>query len=263
MTQKSQEVELGVYGMESPPENELGVVCLFTLMHRRLGFKRIRRIQTRFPDCVAIRRDGSSEREVRIEFEFRSGDFRRHGHSARRCDCIVCWEHDWIDTPKRLEGNVIDLRKFVGMGRDVWMQPIGKEYWEWHDQTREKTGRWWGPPPTVKKGDLVIWYCTSPRSHIDQVCLVTSDPAPDQDARRSSHGRWLHSVDIKVLARMQNPISYHEMRTNRNLLGSPFLRGNLRHVFRITPSWPTVHQMIVAKNASLRQELERFAPERL
>lgn len=262
MSGKSQKAELGTYGMESPPQNELGVVCLFALMHRRLGFRRIRRIQRRFPDCVAIQRDGSNERELRLEFEFRSSDFRRHGHSARGCDYIVCWEHDWIDIPRRLEGKVMDLRKLVGMGRDVWVQPIDKTYWEGHD-AREKTGRWWGPPRMAKKGDLVLWYCTIPRSYIEKVSLLTTDPAPDADARRESRGRWSASADIRDLARLRDPITYQEMTTSRNLLGSPIVRAKFRHVFRVTSWWTTIHQIIVEKNASLRQRLKPFAPENL
>lgn len=247
-------LKTGISGMASPPENELGVVCLFALMHRRLGFKGIKRIQTRFPDCIAIQRDGSGEKEVRIEFEFRSSDFRRHRHSVRGCDYVVCWKHDWIHLGKSPE--VLELRKFLGMGRDAWLQPIAKDRWKWHDQTREKTGRWLGPPSSVKSGDLVLWYCTSPRSYIDQVSLVTSDPAPDRDA-----DRWGHSVKIRVLARLSNPITLHDLRTNPGLSSAPFVKGNFQRTFRATPWWPTMNQLMVAKNPSACGELKMHGPE--
>jgi hypothetical protein len=68
-----------------------------------------------FPDCEAMRRvdarTGRWER-VRIELEFRSSNFLRHGHNPRGCDLIVCREHDWARCP--LE--VIELRKVFQSG---------------------------------------------------------------------------------------------------------------------------------------------------
>ncbi len=251
-------IKFGISGMESPPENELGVVCLFALIHRRLGFWRIKSIRQRFPDCVAIQRDGSREKEVRIEFEFRSSDFRKHKHLAKGCDYIVCWEHDWIHTPESLQGKVIELRKFLGMGRDVWLQPIGQDRWDWHDQTRVKTGRWLGPPARVKKGDLVLWYCTSPRSCIAQVCLLIGDPRADKDA-----DRWTHSVDIKVLARLDNPVTFRDLKTRRELSGSTFMKAKFLGQFQATSWWPPLYHMITSKNPSARKELKKHAPEML
>jgi hypothetical protein len=46
---------------------------------------------------------------ARVEFEFRSRNFRDHGHDATKCDLIVCWQHDWPDCP--LE--VIELRTVI------------------------------------------------------------------------------------------------------------------------------------------------------
>lgn len=44
-----------------------------------------------------------------MEFEFRSSNFKAHGHSIKDCDVIICWEHDWADCP--LE--VIELRSAI------------------------------------------------------------------------------------------------------------------------------------------------------
>jgi hypothetical protein len=40
---------------------------------------------------------------VRIEFEFKSRNFRDHGHSPQGCDIIVCWRHNWPECPPHLE----------------------------------------------------------------------------------------------------------------------------------------------------------------
>ncbi len=69
-------------------------------------------IQVSFPDCVAKKRDdqrGDRWRRVRIEFEFRSRNFKDHGHDASRCDLIVCWEHNWPECPL----SVVELRRVI------------------------------------------------------------------------------------------------------------------------------------------------------
>ena len=93
--------------MVHEPLNELGVVFAFGLVARQLGFK-VLRIQSTFPDCEALREvvRGQLQR-MKLEFEFESRNFLRHGHKIDGCDAIVCWKHNWKDCP--LE--VIELSK--------------------------------------------------------------------------------------------------------------------------------------------------------
>ena len=59
-------------------------------------------IRTDFPDCEgkrALDKAGSQWQLVRIEFEYRSKNFREHGHDPEACDLIVCWIHDWAECP--------------------------------------------------------------------------------------------------------------------------------------------------------------------
>jgi hypothetical protein len=85
--------------LDHAPVNEQGVVFLFGMICRDLGYV-VQMLNTGFPDCEAMRqlRPGVWQR-VRIEFEFRSRSFRRHGHDPQQCDLIVCWEHNWTDCP--------------------------------------------------------------------------------------------------------------------------------------------------------------------
>jgi hypothetical protein len=98
-------------GLRHAPINEQGVVFLFGMVAYELGFI-VEAVHASYPDCEAKRRvDRKGERwqRVRIEFEFRSRTFVAHGHDPAKCDVIVCWEHDWPDTP--LE--VIELRTVI------------------------------------------------------------------------------------------------------------------------------------------------------
>jgi Homing endonuclease associated repeat len=86
-------------GLAYGPANELGVVFLFGMVARQLGFV-VMRIQTGFPDCEAMRKiDDQTWQKVRIEFEYESRNFLRHGHPPSGCDLIVCWIHNWHECP--------------------------------------------------------------------------------------------------------------------------------------------------------------------
>jgi hypothetical protein len=88
-------------GLRHAPLNEQGVVYLFGVLSKQLGFI-IEAVRTDFPDCEGKRGiPGKQNRweQVSIEFEYKSSHFKEHGHNANECDVIVCWEHDWKDCP--------------------------------------------------------------------------------------------------------------------------------------------------------------------
>jgi len=83
------------------PINEQGVVYLFGMISRELGFL-IESIRTEYPDCEGKRCVDTKNKiweHVRIEFEFKSSNFKEHGHRSENCDLIVCWIHDWPECP--------------------------------------------------------------------------------------------------------------------------------------------------------------------
>jgi hypothetical protein len=106
-----------VYGRPLPwpelahePTNELGVVFVFGMMARKLGFV-VHRLQATFPDCIAMREVAPGVwQRVRIEFEFESRNFKKHKHRRDKCDVIVCWKHNWKDCP-------LDV---VELGKEIW-----------------------------------------------------------------------------------------------------------------------------------------------
>jgi hypothetical protein len=81
------------------PVNEAGVVYLFGTMAEELGFV-VTRMQTDFPDCEAMRRiEGNRWQRVRVEFEYESRNFVKHGHDPNGCDLIICWANNWPECP--------------------------------------------------------------------------------------------------------------------------------------------------------------------
>ncbi len=94
-----------VYGkpMHAPlncaPTNENGVIFAFGSVAKELGFS-MSRIQTAFPDCEVLREVAPNRWiPVRIEFEYESRNFLMHGHKPDKCHLIVCWKHNWAESP--------------------------------------------------------------------------------------------------------------------------------------------------------------------
>jgi hypothetical protein len=95
-------------GLRHAPINEQGVVYLFGMISRELGFN-IEALQQGFPDCEGKYLHDQKKNlwaKARIEFEFLASNFKEHGHDPSQCDFIVCWENDWPDCPI----NVIELK---------------------------------------------------------------------------------------------------------------------------------------------------------
>ncbi len=104
-----------VYG----PANEMGVVALFAKVAEELGFI-IEEIRAEFPDCIARRQVDKGWERVAIEFEFKSSNFRRHGHDPQACNLIVCCEHDWETCPVP----VLALKPYIAEANANVSQPL-------------------------------------------------------------------------------------------------------------------------------------------
>ena len=99
------------HGLRHEPVNEQGVVLLFGMVAKELGYI-VEAVQSAFPDCEAKRQIGPERwQRVHLEFEFESRNFLRHGHSPAGCDVIVCWRHNWPDCPAHLE--VLELSSLI------------------------------------------------------------------------------------------------------------------------------------------------------
>ena len=98
-------------GLRHEPVNENGVIFLFGIVTRELGYS-VEAVQAGFPDCEAKRQiDAGKWQRVRIEFEYESRNFCYHGHPTDQCDVIVCWRHNWPDCPSQIK--VVELCEVI------------------------------------------------------------------------------------------------------------------------------------------------------
>lgn len=94
------------------PKNEDELKRIFFKIEELLGFEDVRLYMT-YPDASAF----YNGKEINIEFEYNSSNFKKHEHDENFCDIVICWEHD-DDSLKiqvleisTLSENWLDLRK--------------------------------------------------------------------------------------------------------------------------------------------------------
>ncbi len=237
--------------MRFAPENELGVVFLFAQVAGQLGL-RVEEIRQGFPDCIAYRRSKRGEKKVRIEFEFRSSAFKRHGHSARGCDMIVCWLHDWQNCPSHLE--VIELRREFRRGFDVWLTCVADDYKEVMKGSQRAM---WSVPGSSRAGDLVLYYFTRPESAITHIYKLEQDPEHRLAGWKPGKD-WM--APIVRVCRLPEPITLKEMQSDRTLRKSSFARSPQGRR-NMTEFWPYLYRLILRRSPSLRRKLRAFDPQ--
>ena len=242
--------------LQYAPENELGVVYLFSQIVTRLQF-RVEKIGAAFPDCIAYRHAGDEERRVRIEFEYRSSNFTRHHHDARKCDCIVCWHHDWHDAPARVE--MIELKRSFAVSAKVWIQVALKSQCDPLDG-RDRLG--WALSPRTTHGDLLLMYRAYPYCCITDVFRYSG-----HEITRGKAG-WregeAYGGQIDRVCKLDGPVFLSDMRNHRALRTAPFIRRNMQGQGLLASEyWPYLYTMICERNSGCRKALAKYAPERM
>jgi len=238
--------------LEYAPENEQGVVYLFSTLARKNYGLRVERVQAGYPDCLATK----AGRPVRIEFEYRSRNFAQHRHDPAGCDWIVCWIHDWPACPAHLR--VVELRRDYGLGFNVWFQPVSGPY-------AEKLGlsdafSRWSVASQASEGDLILFYRTAPDSFVRDVFRV-SGPVKRVAARWKAGLDWM--APIERVCTLKAPLRLEDLRANPAVRVAGFVRGAMRGRPRATAFWPELHRMIVERNPALARALRGFGPERV
>lgn len=237
--------------MDYAPENELGVVFLFSRLATKRGLQ-IDLIRSGYPDCIAYR-DG---KRIRIEFEYRSINFARHRHDPKDCDWIVCWVHDWPAVPSRL--HVWSLQQEYGLGFNVWFQPVGPSY---HDiLSKTKFNECWSIASQAHEGDLVLFYRTAPEKLIRDVFRIAG-PVQHLKAGWKPGKDWM--APIRRVCSLKAPLHLSQLREHPVLREAGFVRGSMRGRYRATPYWADIYRRIIDTNPSLKQKLRAYEPGRI
>jgi hypothetical protein len=246
--------------LEYAPNNEQGVVFLFSHFARKFGL-RVELIRTGFPDCIAYK-DGD---EIKIEFEYKSRNFKAHNHQGKHCDWIVCWEHNWPAVPKHLR--VVELRREFGLGFNVWFQPVtiykGENYAD--DLTRGKYFRQWSVPSLAAVGDLLLYYrtakCNEPHSCVQDIFRVVSPVEHIQAGWKRGKD---YMADIRRVFTLDAPLHLSQLREDSVLQNAGFVRGMMQGRYRATAYWPDLYRLIIKLNPSLKAKLhKKYPPERV
>jgi len=228
-------------GMTYAPVNELGVVCLFGAISKMLGYH-IERVHPHFPDCTA-RKQGKL---VDIEFEFRASNAKVHFNNGNKCDVIVCWENDWPEKPKDLQ--IIELKKYVGCFRKIWLFSVSKDSWKKLDDQKTLTN--WTCTRQSKEGDVVLWWRKTPESAIRDIWVIKSEVKMDS--------RLGCVADMKLIHRLRTPLSIEYIQQDENLSQSNFLKGNFQKRYEVTRYWADFYRLITKLNPELRKPLLKY-----
>jgi hypothetical protein len=237
------------------PVNEIGVVYLFTQFAKKWRLE-IDQIRGAFPDCIAHLKTGEGRRELRIEFEYRSSGFRRHGHDPKGCDWIVCWKHDWRGAPQHLE--VKELRAELGLGFNVWVCAVAGASKDELSSADRHAG--WSVPRQARKGDLILFYKTSPHRQIEDAFRVVTAP-------QENKASWRKGLDffsrIHRVASIRSPLRLEDMKRKQGLATAGFVRGSFRGKYRATEHWPDLLDAISARDPRAGHVLRRYVSARL
>jgi len=213
------------------PKNENGVVFVFALIAKRLGFE-VQRVQANFPDCKAR----WAGKDTKIEFEYRSSNFGQHRHDPKGCDLIVCWRHDWPAVPGGL--GVLELRKVFGLAREVFMVAYRDEFWQNLPDDREPTGLW-SVPASAGPGDLLLIYRPSvgpgEEGAVTDVFRMVSAPRRVARPRFRPESDWMGS--IQRVAHLNKPLTFSRLRA----IGA---HGGIESRPRRTREWPALFREI-------------------
>lgn len=238
------------------PENELGVVFIFAHLAKRWRL-RVGEISAAFPDCIAYQKVAGGEKELRIEFEYKSRNFKTHQHPAKKCDWIVCWEHNWPDAPENL--NIVELRREFGLGFNVWIMPVQPDNAK--DLKAHSREPKWSVPGQTHKGDLVLFYVTKP-----EMCLRFVYQAEDRATLQKPD--WSRAerdlmAPIRKICELKAPVFYEDLKRHRILKTSGFVRSRMLGRHNAMEYWPYLYDTIVRRNPSAKGNLSKFAPEQL
>jgi hypothetical protein len=259
--------------LQYAPVNEMGVVFLFANLAKKWRLK-VEKIRAAFPDCIAHQKSGGKEKQVRIEFEYRSKTAKDHGDRLKDCDWIVCWEHNWASIPKRLKHlKIIELRKEFGLGFNVWIMAVDDPY---KDISERKGKTSFSVPQQAHEGDLLLFYLTRPDCCIKAVFKLDR-PIERSKADWHKHVEYYKNKpksdgkkgdedyhgEIRRVCYLKSPVFLEHLKKDKILKTAGFVRAQMQWRSRATEYWPFLYEKIVKLNPLVVTTLAKYAPDRI
>lgn len=203
-------------------------------------------------DDGAIRR-----RRGRIEFEFRSSAFNIHRHGVGKCDVIACWHHDWPDVPERVE--VIELKRYFGVSRKMWIQQAIKSQWEYLDEHDRME---WALSKRATSGDVLLMYKCAPISAITDVFVFSGNEIAR--GRAGWRDGEAYSGEIRRVCKLASPIFLDDLRKHKVLKTASFVHRNMQGVgLRATEYLSYLYDMVLGRSPAVGKILSSLRPDKL
>jgi hypothetical protein len=112
----------------------------------------------------------------------------------------------------------------------------------------------------AKKGDLVLFYRSSPDSYLSDVFVLVGD-AKHQKAGWKAGKDWM--ANISRVASLRTPLHWEEMKRHHILRSTPFVRRNMQGRHRATEFWPVIRDLILRRNPTLKLSMRPYGAERI
>ena len=133
---------------------------------------------------------------------------------------------------------------------NVWLFTVDMEL---NTDFKSQSENVWNSSQEVKKGDIILFYCAAPTSHIGEIYVAESDSQND----KNTGNKESPTVYISKIIQIKNPINYNELVENPNLKKWHAIKMNFggEHFKIPNNHWTELKRMILEKNPELEQPI--------
>jgi hypothetical protein len=115
-------------------------------------------------------------------------------------------------------------------------------------------------------GDLILFYCNSPQSHIRYIFKITGDC--QKKLAKSEGGYWTkkkndYFASIERITKISVPLTYKEIMHDKSLSSSQFVAMNMNGRFDATEYWGRLYEILTQKNPDLKEILSEYSSEKI
>ena len=119
---------------------------------------------------------------------------------------------------------------------------------------KEQTEIVWNSPKGLRKGDIILFYCGKPYSHIGDIFIADNNPYESKSTNESRK----FSVNVLKKIELKNPIEWNELKDNSDLKSWQAIKMNFgKSHFKISNNaWKELKRLILEKNPYLENLIE-------